>query len=148
MKRVELIRNSVRATIANLNLGKNAVVTADYSIEIRQLADAIRKLDQKTGNIEKTINSKSFDTNYIGDNIAKIKIRECIQNILKNTKTANTTTVDRIREHIKKRNPSLTQHLVSSSNRAFSLLDEVLYELQVKGEIERKYGGIIKFSKG
>ena len=147
LKRVELIRNSVRATIANPNLAKNTVVTTDYSVETRPLMDAIRKLSQKLENIERSLNSKSFETNHTDDNVVKNKIKECVKNIMSNTKTASTTTMDRLREQIKDQDPLLTPYLVSSSNRAFSLLDEVLLDLQAKGEIKQKHGGIVKFER-
>lgn len=142
IKMAELIRNAVRCYIANPDLVKGIVKVSDNGTKINDVLQVVNKVAQKLDILDKKLGEYQQD-GKLTDSVIKARIKECILKIKQKCKN-KPITVDRLRLQLQKMDASLTPYLFASATNGFSLLDEVLMELQGR-ELTRDFNGIIKF---
>lgn len=145
VKRTDLIRSATRVYIANRDLVNGVIRIKDASVDIAPVLDNIGVVVQKLEAVEKRLNSLSVDNPSANLMIHK-KIADAVLMVKKRAKK-NLTTVDQLRDKLKRMDPSFAPFLYASDSCGVCVFDEVLRELEKKDELSREYGGIIKFKK-
>jgi hypothetical protein len=143
IKITDLIRSILRLYFANPDLMNGIIKVANAHIETEQIVNSVTELIQKFEVLEKKLTSHPNESEF-AYSLVKARIAEAILNT-KQKARKKPITVDILREQIKKIDPSLAPFLVASASNGISSLDEVLVELEQKGELSRDYRGIIKF---
>jgi hypothetical protein len=144
VKRTDFIRNAARRVMNNPDSVNGVVKCRDDGIDILPLMDSITMLTQKVENIEKGLSSL-LEGKKLANPVAKDRIIELILKIKQKAKK-NVTTVDKLREQIKRRDPSLEQFLFASAANGIPPFDDALIELQQRRELNRDIkSGIIKW---
>jgi len=146
VKMTELFRNAVRLYITNPDLVNGIIKAEGNGVEVAQVMDSIDELVKKFEALEKKLTSLSAKKDFVQP-IAKARIAEAVLKVKQKAKK-DVTTVDRLREQLKGMDPSLDQFLVASATNGISLLDEVLMELQQRGELSWDFRRIVKFNGG
>jgi len=144
VKRTDLVRNATRLYVANPDVVNGVVKLRDNGVDIVPILDGIAMLAQKVDTIEKGFNS-AIKRQELVSPAARERIIEAILRAKQKTKK-NVTTVDRLREQIKRTDPSLEQFLYASASDGIPPFDDALIWLQQKGELSRNPGGIIEFN--
>jgi len=144
VKRADFIRNAARRVMNNPDSVNGVVKSRDDGIDILPLMDSITMLTQKVENIEKGLSSL-LEGKKLANPVAKDRIAELILKMKQKTKE-NATTVDRLRDQLKRIDSSIEPFLFASSTDGISVFDEVLIELQQRRELNRDLkSGIIKW---
>ncbi|MEM3629259.1 MAG: hypothetical protein QXE06_07830 [Candidatus Bathyarchaeia archaeon] len=142
IKMTELIRNAVRHYIANPNTINGVVKVSDNGAKINDVLQIVNKVAQKLDVLDKKLGEYQQD-GKLADSVIKARIKECVLKVKQKCKN-KPITADKLRLQLQKMDASLTPYLFASATNGFSLLDEVLMELQGR-ELTRDFNGIIKF---
>jgi hypothetical protein len=142
MKRIDLIRNAVRLYVANPELVNGGIKTVDNDVDIGPVLRGIDELKQKFEMIEKKVTSFPTETDFT-HSLARKKVVEAILKTKQKAK-GSVTTLDRLRDQLKETEPSLIPFLFPVDG-GISVLDEVLAELNEKGELSWNFRQIIRF---
>jgi len=145
VKRTDLVRSATRLYVANHDLVNGVIRLSDASVDIAPVMDSIGLVIQKVEALEKRLNSSSVENGSENLTISK-RIAEAVL-IVKRRAKKDITTVDQLREKLKILDPSSTPFLHATDSSGICVLDEVLRELEERGELSREYGGIIRFRK-
>jgi hypothetical protein len=146
VKRTDFIRNAARRVMNNPDSVDGIVKCRNDGVDVIPLMDGITMLTQKVENVEKGISSL-LEGNKFSDATAKNRIIELILKIKQKAK--NVTTVDKLREQIKRMDPSFEQFLFASAANGIPPFDDALIELQQRGELSRDIRtGIVKWNGG
>lgn len=145
VKRTDLIRSATRLYTANRDLVNGVIKLRDNSIDIAPVMDSIAIVAKKLEALEKRLISL-FVEKGSAHPTSSSRIAEAVLMIKRRAKK-DVTTVDRLREQLKRIDPSLAPFLLASDSCGICVLDEALLELEEKGELSREYGGIIRFRK-
>lgn len=147
VKRTAVIRNATRFYIANRDVVNGVIRLRDASLDIAPVMDSIKSLHdvvvQKIEDVKEKLNSISVEESY--PNLAtKERIAEAVLMIKRRSKK-DTITVEQLKEKLKAVDPSFTPFLYATASSGICVFDKVLLELEGKGELSRRYGGIIKW---
>lgn len=145
VKRSEMLRNSIRVYIHSRDLVNGVIKVNDASIDVAPILESINAVLQKVETIEKKLDSLAVK-NFPTDLMINKRIEEAVLMIKRRTKK-NVITVDLLRKKLST-NPSFAPFLYATDSSGISALDEVLHELEKKGELRREYGGIIRLREG
>ena len=144
VKRSDVIRSSIRLYTNNRDLVNGVIRVNDTSIDVAPVLESINVVLQKVEAIEKKLDSLSAKNSPTDLTINK-RIEEAVLMIKRRAKK-NVITVDQLREKLNV-NPSFAPFLHATDSSGICTLDEVLHELEKKGELRREYGGIIRLRK-
>ncbi|MEM3697892.1 MAG: hypothetical protein QXZ02_04135 [Candidatus Bathyarchaeia archaeon] len=144
LKRSYVIRSAIRLYITNPDLVNGVIRVRDTGFELSTtIMDSISAIAKRVENIEKKLDSFSQENGHNDWKISE-KMLEAVLIIKRRTKKG-IITLDQLREKLKRINPSFAPFLYATNSSGICVLDEVLHKLEEKGELSRRYGGIISF---
>lgn len=144
LKRSYVIRSAIRLYITNPDLVNGVIRVRDTGFEISTtIMDSINALAKRIESVEKKLDA-FFQENDNDDWKIGEKMLEAVLMIKRRTKKG-IITLDQLREKLKRINPSFAPFLYATNSSGICVLDEVLHKLEEKGELSRRYGGIIRF---
>lgn len=143
LKRNEGFKISMRLLIAHPDLINGVVNLGNNDPELGPVIENLSLLSQKIESLEKSVNSLADGKTVTPSRISKDKIATII--LQQKKKNKNATTIDKLREHVRRVDPSLEQYLVASASTGISPFNETIIDLQEKGELTWEIGGIIKW---
>jgi hypothetical protein len=142
LNRTEGLRVSYRNFMYNPDIVSGIVKLEDGSREGAPIMENLTTLSQDVKEIKEGINHLA-EGNKITPFKAKERIAELIQTILQENRE-NDTTRDKLRDEIRRREPSLEQFMFPSASSAFSVYEQVLVELQENETLVIEIDGRIK----
>jgi len=142
IKRVDLVRSSVRFFMANPEIVNGVVKRGETAVDLAPILGAMGELKQKLEMVEKKVSIVSTDKG-LSQCVSKKKLAEAVLEFMQHTRN-NVTTLDRLIVYIRKAEPQLAPFL-SSGDGGLCLLDEVLTELNDEGKVEWDFGEVVRF---
>lgn len=143
VKRTDVIRSATRLYITNHDLVNGVIRLTDANSDITPILDSIGIVVQKIEAIEKKLALLSVENDSENSKINE-RIAEAVLMVKRRAKN-DTITLDQLRERLTNIDFSFAPFLYATDSSGICVLDEVLLELEGKGELSRLYGGIIKW---
>jgi hypothetical protein len=143
VKRTDVIRSATRLYITNHDLVNGVIRLTDANSDITPIMDNISIVVQKIEAVEKKLALLSVENDSENSKINE-RIAEAVLMVKRRAKN-DTITLDQLRERLTSIDFSFAPFLCATDSSGICVLDEVLLELEGKGELSRLYGGIIKW---
>jgi len=143
LNRTQGLRTSYRFLMYNPDLVRG-IVKLDSNPDMSPIIEKVSALSQGMADIKEGITNLA-EGNRITPFKVKERIGELILKILRENKGKDTTR-DKLRDKIRRQDPSLEGFMFPSASNAFPVYEQVLMELQENGELTVSLNGII--SKG